>query len=99
MLKEKYFLECISFCIENSIFPSDLKLDLNPAFKNKSKTLKDNYRLISVLRNISKIYERFLYNHIQTSFDKILPKYQSGFHKVFNAQHYLVSMIEKLVPL
>ena len=36
-----------------------------------------------------------LYNQLQTYFDEILYKYQCGFRKGFNAQHCLVSMIEK----
>ena len=92
----KYFHENINFCIENSISPSDLKVaDVAPVFKKKSKTSKDNYIPISISPNISKIYERCLYNQIQTYFDNILSKYQCGFRKGFNAQHCLVSMIEK----
>ena len=91
-----YFQKNINFCIENSIFPSDLKVaDVTPAFKKKSKTSKDNYRPISILPNVSKIYERCLYNQMQTYFDNLLSKYQCGFRKGFNAQHCLVSMIEK----
>ena len=53
-----------NFGVENSISPSDLKVaDLTLAFKKKSKTSKDNYRPISIL---SKIYERCLYNPIET---------------------------------
>ena len=33
---------------------------------------------------------------MQTYFDDILSKYQCGFRRGFNAQHYLISMIEKL---
>ena len=92
----RYFHKNINFCIENSIFPSDLKVaDVTPAFKKKSKTSKDNYRPISILPNISKTYERCLYNQMQTYFDNLLSKYQCGFRKGFNAQHCLVSMIEK----
>ena len=68
----RYFHKNINFCIENSIFPSDLKVaDVTPAFKKKSKTSKDNYRPISILPNISKIYERCLYNQMQAYFDDI----------------------------
>ena len=57
------FIKTYIFCIENSIFPSDLKVaDVIPAFKKKSKTSKGNYRPISVSPNIFKIYERCLYN-------------------------------------
>ena len=55
----------------------------------KSKIKKDNYRPISTLRNVSKIYERCLY------FDEILSKYQCGLSKGFNAQDCLISMISK----
>ena len=92
----RYFHKNISFCSENSIFPSDLKVaDMTPAFKKKSKTSKDNYRSISILPNISKIYERCLYNQMQTYFDNILSKYRCRLCKRFNAKHCLVSMIEK----
>ena len=75
-----YFQKHINFCIENSIFPSELKVaDVTPAFKKKSKTSKDNHRPISILPNISKIYERCLYNQMQTYFDNLLSKYQCGF--------------------
>ena len=51
-----YFHENMNFCIENSIFPFDLKVtDVTLAFKEKSKTSKGNYRPISILPNI---YER-----------------------------------------
>ena len=70
------FHENINFWNENSIFPSYLKVaDVTPAFKKKSKTSKDNYRPISILFNISKIYERCIYNQMQTYFDNLLSKY------------------------
>ena len=91
----RYFHKNINFCIGNSIFPSDLKVaDVTPVFKKKSKNSKDNYRPISILP-VSKIYERCFYSQMQTYFDDILSKYQCGFRKRFNAQHCLISMIEK----
>ena len=68
---------------------------MTPAFKRKSKTSKDNYSPISILPNKPKIYDTCLYNQMQTYFDNLLAKYQCGFRKGFNAQHCLVSMIEK----
>ena len=80
----RYFHKNINFYIENSIFPPDLRFaSVTPASKKKSKTSKDNYRPISILPNISKIYERCLYNQTQTYFDNLLSKYQCnvGFAK------------------
>ena len=36
-----------------------------------------------------------LYNQLSVFFDKILLKYQCGFRKGFNVQHYLISLLEK----
>ena len=82
--------------IDQSVFPSDLKLaDITPAFKKGSKTSKENYRPVSILSNISKIYERFLFKQISEYFEKILSKYQCGFRKGYSAQHSLLTMLEK----
>ena len=47
--------------INNSDFPSFQKLaKVIPVFKRNSKNSKDNYRTISIFKNISKVYERRL---------------------------------------
>ena len=57
--------------------PSDLKLaDVTPVYKRKSKKCKDNYRPVSILSNISKIYERCICDQIQLFLDSLLSKYQ-----------------------
>ena len=54
-----YFCGNIDQCISKSMFPPDLKFsDVTPVYKNKSKNSKDNYRPVSILSNISRIYER-----------------------------------------
>ena len=68
--------------IKNSKFPPDLKLaDVTPCYKKKLKSSKGNYRPISIFLNVSKTYERCVYNQIQQHFDNILNKYQCGFRK------------------
>ena len=82
--------------MEQSLFPHDLKLaDVAPVCKKKSKASKGNYRPVSILSNISKAYERCIYDQIQTYFDKILSKYQCGFCKGYNSQQCLIALIEK----
>ena len=82
--------------MEQSLFPHDLKLaDVAPVYKKKFKASKDNYRPVSTLSNISKVYERYIYDQIQIYFDKILSKYQCGFCKDYNSQHCLIALIEK----
>ena len=92
----KYFYENIKQCISKLIFPSDLKLaDVTPVYKKKSKNSKDNYRPVSILSNISKIYERCIYDQIQLFFDSLLSKYQCGFRRGCNTQYCLITLIEK----
>ena len=83
----------ISFKIDVT---TDLKLaDVTPVYKNKSKNSKDNCRPVSILYNISKIYERCFYGQIQVFFNSILSKYQCGLQRGYNAQHCLITLVEK----
>ena len=83
-------------CIVNSIFPDELKVaDVIPVFKKGDKTSTTNYRPVSILPNISKIYERCLFKQMNLYFEKKLSKYQCGFRKGVSVQHCLLLMIEK----
>ena len=64
-------------------------------YKKKSKLPKENYRPISILPNISKLYERCLYDQISKYFETRFSKFQCGFRKDYSAQHCLLAMIEK----
>ena len=74
-------------------FPTSLKYaDITPIHK---KTDKENYRPMSILPNLSKVYERLMYNQMYPYFDTLFCKFQCGFRKGFNTQHCLLAMIEK----
>ena len=83
-------------CVSNSIFPNSLKnAIITPVHKKGAKTSKDNYRPVSILSNISKIYERLLLNKMSEYFEPILSKFQCGFRKGFSARNCLLAMLEK----
>ena len=65
------------------------------SIKKDDKTDKTNYRPISILPNQSKVYQRLMYNQIYSFFDSVLSKFQCGFRKGFNAQHWLLTMVWK----
>ena len=69
--------------------------DVIPIHKEDDKTDKENYCPISILPNLSKVYERLTYNQIYPYFDMLFSKFQCSFRKGFNAQHCLLAMIEK----
>ena len=77
-------------------FPTSMKYaDVIPIHKKDDKTDKENYRPISILPNLSKVYERLMCNQIYPYFGTLFSKFQCGFRKGFNAQHCLLAMIEK----
>ena len=82
--------------IENSVFPNSLKkADIKPVYKTDSRNGKENYRPVSILPNLSKIYGRCMYTHINKYFGPILSKCQFGFRKGYSAQKCFLIMIEK----
>ena len=92
----KYSCDHINASICSSKFHNELKeADIVPVHKKKSKLSKENYRPISILPNISKVYERCLYDQMSNFFEVIFSKYQCGFRKGYSAQHCLLVMIEK----
>ena len=60
-------------CFDKGLLPDDLKhADVTPIHKKKGKSDKTNYRPVSILPNISKIYEKLIYNQLYDYFDDIL---------------------------
>ena len=61
--------------LSSSSFPTGLSYaDVRPVFKKNDKTNKENYRPISILPNISKMYERLLYDQMYPYFNEIFSK-------------------------
>ena len=58
------------------IFPTSLELaNITPVYKKGSKNSKENYRPVSILPNISKIYERCLFKPISNYFENIISNF------------------------
>ena len=70
------------------------KAEVRPLYKKDGKTEKSNYRLISALSNISKIYERCLHDQIYSYFVKIYSIYQCS--KGISIQQSLLTKVEKI---
>ena len=93
-----YFISAnFNNAVNKGVFPDELKhADIKPIYKRESRNEKENYRPVSILPNLSKIFERCMYDQLEDYFDKLLSKYQYGFRKGFSTQHCLLAMIEKL---
>ena len=88
----------INISIEHNIFPDDLKIaKVSPIYKNGDKSITGNYRPISVLPTISKIFEQHVasqLNEFLTENDLLNP-YQSGFRKFHSCQSALLQLTEQ----
>ena len=79
-----------------STFPTGMKYaDVTPIHKKHDKPDKTNYHPVSILPNLSKVYERLMYKQISPYFDSVFSKFQCGFWKCFNAKNCLLTMVEK----
>ena len=56
-----FISENFNHCIDIGEFPTELKqADITPVFKKEDKSDKSNYRPVSILSNLSKIYEKLM---------------------------------------
>ena len=97
LIRECADLICISICkifncpLTTGIFPDDWKCAKDtPLFKQGSSSDMNNYRLISVISVMAKVFERITYDQVcaYLSEHNIISKSQSGFrsfHSTVNA--------------
>ena len=79
-----------------SDFPNALKLaDVTPAHKKEERIMKGNYRPVSILPPVSKIFERNIFDQLSSYIDKYLSPFLFGFRKGYSTQHCLSVMISK----
>ena len=85
----------VNKCInEGATVDAFKKTGVQPLYKADGKPEKWDYRPINVLFNVSKIYERCLYDQSYSYFNKIYSRYKYGFCKGTNTQHIHLAMIE-----
>ena len=71
-----------NYCLKKGEFPCVLKhAGVIPAHKKEIKSDKANYRPVSILPNLSKIYEKLMYQQLYEHFNSILSPKQCGFRK------------------
>ena len=77
MLTYLQTLFVLNVSINNGDFPSFLKLaNVIPVFKKDCENVRENYRPISILKNISKVYYRILFKQIGAFMDSFFSKQQ-----------------------
>ena len=89
----------INQTLTNGIFPDTLKIaKIIPLFKKGDKTLLENYRPISILPAISKIFERIMFNQIHNHFSmhNLFYSGQYGFRANHSTQFAALELIDRI---
>ena len=85
----------ISNCLKDGLFPNELKLaDVSPVFKKNDDLNKENYRPVSILSHMSKVFKRIFYKQIDRFMTLNFSPFLCGFRKNHNSQYSLLKMIE-----
>ena len=85
----------INFCIVNRSLPSEWKqARLTPVFKRGVDTDKANYRPVSILTSLSKVFEKVIYDQTWNAFHNVLSSNLSGFMKSHSCSTALLKMTE-----
>ena len=85
----------INFLIANRSLPDEWKCsNLTPVFKKDEDTRKENYRPVSVLTALSKVYEKVMYDQLFNTFRRHLSQNLSGFLKNHSCCTALLKMTE-----
>jgi hypothetical protein len=93
--------QLFNLSIEHDTYPSCLKTArVTPIFKKGNTSAVNNYRPISVLPTINKIFEKLLHKRLLSFLDKnnILSKNQFGFTKAKDTQQAALKLIQLALP-
>ncbi len=89
----------INLSIESGEVPKDMKMArVVPIYKKNSKTEAGNYRPVSILSVISKIFEKIMYNQLEKYIkdESLLYEFQSGFRPSFSTDTCLIHLSDHI---
>ena len=88
--------DCINDCLLKGSFLDSLKLaNITPVHKKDEPTDKENYRQVTVLHLLSKLFERMIYDQFNKYLDQYLNNLMCGFKKAHSTQHTLFRPLQE----
>ena len=92
----KPLTDVINKSIAENNFPTLAKIaKILPFFKKDERSNKKNYRPVSVLSSLSKIFGKVLQIQISNFMENLFSPYVSAYRKGFSTQHVLIRLIEE----
>ena len=82
-------------------YPDELKIaNIVPIYKSGSRKCVENYRPIAILKNLNKLFVKFLCNRLLSffKFNKILSPAQFGFKKGFSTEIAILQLVTYILP-
>ena len=90
-----YLLDLFNKSVDRNSFPDEMKDgDVSALFKNSDSFEKKNYRPITVLPSVSKVFERLLANQMLPIMNKFLSPKICGYRQGYNTQHALLKLVD-----
>ena len=84
----------INDMLEHNIFPDALKLaDVKPVHKKGDSTDMGNFRPISLLPTLSKVFERIIFDQLNAHFESIFSPLLCGFRKGYSTKYALLKLL------
>ena len=90
----------INLSLIEGIFPDEMKIaNVIPLFKCDDQEMFYNYRPVSLLCSLSKVFEKVMYSRLIKFLDahSILFSHQFGFRKVHSTYMAIMTMVDKLI--
>ena len=88
--------ELFNRLIQEGSLPNDLKCaDVSSLFKKGDTMCKENYRPISLLPAISKLFERLIYAHLYDHMRQFFSPPLGGFIQGYSTQHVLLNFLQQ----
>ena len=101
ILKESIFCfpdltNCINESLTNNKFPDTLKLsDITPVFEKLDPSDKADYRPVSILPLVSKVFEKIMYDQLYKYIVHFLNQLLCGLRKAYSTHHALFRLLQK----
>ena len=81
--------------INRGQFPESLKLaQVTPIYKKDDPFIEKNYRPVSILPTLSKLYERVISDQLTSHFENIFNPFLAAFRPTFGCQSTLLRLVE-----